>query len=223
MKVSLVIPTLEEAGCIETVLSQVPKGYVDEILVVDAYSKDGTADIVRRLGYKVVMQEGRGFGDAFSLGVSHAKGDVIILMDGDGSHNPADIPKLLAKINEGYAYVLASRYCKGSKSYDDTMVRHIGNKFFTFLICIFHNMKISDSLYLFTAIRKEVFDKIAIKSKGFEYCVEILVKVHKSGFKMEEIPSVERKRYSGYSKVRSMKHGLKILIEIFKSLSKNYK
>ena len=223
MKVSLVIPTLEEAGCIEQVLSQVPKNCADEILIVDAYSKDGTADIVRKLGYNVVMQEGRGFGDAFSLGVSKATGDIIILMDGDGSHNPADIPKLVEKIKEGYDYVMASRYCKGSRSYDDTMVRHLGNKSFTFLISFFHRMKITDSLYLFTAIRKNVFDKISIKSKGFEYCVEILVKVHKAGFKMAEIPSIERKRYSGYSKVKSMKHGLKILIEIFKSMSKNYR
>lgn len=219
MKVSLVIPTLEEAGCIEAVLSQVPKNSVDEILIVDAYSRDGTADIVRKLGYRVIMQEGRGFGDAFSLGVSNATGDIIILMDGDGSHNPADIPKLVSKIKGGYDYVLASRYCKGSKSYDDTMVRHIGNKIFTFLICLLHRMKITDSLYLFTAIRKEVFDKVKIESKGFEYCVEILVKVHKAGFKMDEIPSIERKRYSGYSKVKSMKHGLKILMEIFKSVS----
>lgn len=223
MKVSLVIPTLEEAGCIEAVLKEVPKQCVDEILIVDAHSKDGTADIVRRLGYKVIMQEGRGFGDAFSLGVSKATGDVVILMDGDGSHNPADIPKLIGKLKEGYDYVLASRYCKGSRSYDDTMVRHIGNKLFTFLICFFHRMKITDSLYLYTAIRKEVFDKVKIDSKGFEYCVEILVKVHKAGFKMAEIPSIERMRYSGYSKVKSMKHGFKILMEIFKSVSSGYR
>lgn len=217
--VSLIIPTLNEAGCIERIISEVPKEYVDEIIVVDGHSTDGTIDIVKKLsGVRLIMQESKGFGGAFSEGIKASKCDVVVLCDGDGSHNVADIPKLIAEIEKGFDYVMAARYRPGSRSEDDTLIRYFGNIFFTFLTNLLHRVYISDCLYLFTAARKSIFDKIELKSQGFEFCIEILVKVHKAGFKISEIPSVERLRYSGSSKVNAFKHGVIILIEIIKGL-----
>lgn len=211
MKTSLVIPTLNEASCIEKTLSEVPKGSVDEIIIVDGHSKDNTADIVRRLGYKVIMQETEGYGGAFTEGINAATGDIVVLMDADGSHNPADIPVLIEKVKEGFDYVLAVRYAPGFRSDDDTVIRHIGNMLFTFLVNLIHKVFISDALYLYTAIRKDKFHLIVPKSHGFEYCVEILIRAHKAGLKIAQIPSAERLRRGGRSKVNAFMDGLKIL------------
>lgn len=216
MESSVIIPTLNEADCIEYVLSRIPKDAVDEILVVDGHSTDGTPDLVRKLGYKVIMQEGRGYGLAVSTGVKHAKGDVVVFMDADGSHNPEDIPRLIDKIADGYDVVLASRYMPGSSSQDDTLVRYVGNKLFTYLVNKIHKIGVSDSLFLFAAVRKKVFESIELASPNFEYCVEILIKAHKAGLRFAEIPSVELERYAGDSKVNEFYHGLRILWTIIK-------
>ena len=211
MKVSVIIPTLNEVGSIEGVLGEIPKDVVDEILVVDGHSTDGTPELVRKLGYNVITQEGRGYGLAVSIGIKHAKGDVIVLMDGDGSYEPHDIPALLQCLEEGYDVALGSRYMAGSGSEDDTVVRYIGNKLLTFLLNAIHGVGISDSLFLYVAARREIFQSLDLRSSNFEYCVEFPIKAHRAGFKFAEVPSIERKRTAGQSKVNALYHGLRIL------------
>ena len=92
MKTTLIIPTLNEAESIKKVLDQIPKGEIDEILVIDGYSTDGTADLVKKLGYPVIFQEGKGFGRAITTGIKYAKGDVVVILNADNSHDPKDIP-----------------------------------------------------------------------------------------------------------------------------------
>ena len=129
MRISIIIPTLNEAGCIEKTLSEIPGGLADEIIIVDGHSLDGTAELVRQLGYKVIMQRSRGFGGGFSEGIEVATGDIIILMNADGSMDPEDIPKLVGKIKEGYDCVFAVRYAPGYGSEDDDLIHHFGNMF----------------------------------------------------------------------------------------------
>lgn len=217
MKASVIVITLNEVESIASVLQDIPQTEVQEIVVIDGHSTDGTPDLVRGLGYQVITQDGKGYGNAFLTGIKHAKGDVLILMDGDGSQNPKDIPLLLEKIAEGYDVVLGSRYLPTSGSEDDTAIRHFGNKFFTWLTNFLHNMKISDSLFLFTAIRKEVFQKIELQSQSFEFCVEVPIRAHKAGFKFSEVPSFERKRFYGKSRVNVFYHGLRIFWLIIKT------
>ena len=165
MKVSVVIPTLNEAGSIGNVLNEIPKEVVDEVIVVDGHSSDETREIVKGLGHKVIMQDGKGYGQAFSQGIREAQGDIIVLMDADGSHNPKDIPLLVEKVNsQGYDFALGSRYAPGSWSEDDTLIRHLGNKIFTFLTNRIHKMGVSDSLFLFGAFKKGVLNSIEVKS-----------------------------------------------------------
>lgn len=215
MKVSVVIPTLDEAGCIGKLLSEIPKDIVDEIIVVDGHSTDGTAEIVRKLGHRVIMQDGQGYGGAFIQGVQASAGDTVVLMDADGSQNPQDIPKLIKKLNEGYDCVFASRYTIESHSEDDTLVRSFGNWLITLLVNILFHVRTSDTLFLFAAIKKDVFYKLDTRAQGFEFCVEVLLKACAEKFKLGEIPSIERKRYSGRSKVRALFHGFKIIKSIF--------
>lgn len=210
-KVSVIIPTLNEVSTIKTVLEAIPKERIDEILVVDGHSTDGTPELVRKLGYSLIFQPTKGFGEAFVTGVEKVKGDIVVFITGDNSQNPADIPKLLNKLEEGYDMVMASRYMKGAGSEDDTFLHFVGNKFFTFLVNKFHKTDFSDVLYFFLAARKKVFESIKINSLGFEYCIELPVKVHGAGFKITQIPSFERKRSGGKAKVNAFTAGVKIL------------
>lgn len=220
MKTTLIIPTKNEAGAIGKVLQEVPKHLIQQIIVVDGHSQDTTQAEVKanlRPGKdKLIMQKSKGYGAAFIEGFKQVTGEVIIMMDADGSHNPADIPFLLKKISAGYEYVMASRYTIGSKSYDDTLVRWFGNQVFTLLTNIVHGTHVTDSLYLYTAITKKGLKQLKLSCAGFEFCTEILVKAHNAGLRFAEVPAIERKRYHGNSKVRAFLDGLKIIKMIFR-------
>lgn len=214
MKVSLLIPTRNEEGCIGRVLAEVPRDVVDEIVIVDGHSTDKTLEEVRantREGDKILTQNGRGYGAAFIQAFDVATGDVILFMDADGSHDPKEIPSILKKVSEGYEYVMASRYMSGAHSYDDTIIRWVGNRVFTWMTNVLHGTNVTDSLYLFTAITKEGLNKLKLTSPGFEFCTEIVVKAHRAGLKFGEVPATERARFAGKTKVNAFWHGLKIL------------
>ena len=215
-KITVIIPTLNEVECIKSVLIELDQADVDEILVVDGYSDDGTAELVKKLGYKVIMQEGKGYGNAVNTGLKQAKGDIIIPMDADGSYDPRDIPSLVQCIENGWDVAFASRYLPESGSHDDTIIRYIGNKFFTFLLNKIHGVNISDSLFLYVAAKREVFESLNLASQGFEYCIEFPIKVRRAGFRYREVPSFERERIAGESKVNATFDGLRILWYLLK-------
>lgn len=220
MKVSLLIPTRNEEGCIGQVLKEVNKKIVDEIIIIDGKSEDNTVNEAKhelRSQDKVIIQKNSGYGDAFIEGFEASKGDIIIMMDGDGSHDPKTIQNLIKKVEQGYEYVMASRYTKGGKSEDDTLLRFTGNKVFTWLTNVVHGTSVTDSLYLYTAITREGFKKLDLSSPGFEFCTEIIVKAHRAGLKFAEIPAIERPRIAGRSKVNAFWHGLKILRMILRT------
>lgn len=215
MKVSLIIPTWNESGAIGRVLKEVPKKLIHQIIVIDRPSTDNTAKEAKkelRPGKdKFILQKKKGFGSALIQAFKMVKGDVVVIMNGDGSHNPKNIPALIKKINEGYTYVMASRYLKGGRSDDDTMIRFIGNRTLTWLTNIIHNTNVADSLYFFTAITRTGLKKLHLISSSFELCIEILIKAHRAGLKFAEVPVVERPRFAGKSKVNAFWAGLKIL------------
>lgn len=217
-KVTLIIPALNEEGCIGQTIQEIPRDYVDEVIVVDGHSIDNTVQEAREaLGPndKVIIQKRPGFGGALLDALDEAQGGVVIIMDADGSHNPNDIPKLLSKFDEN-SVVVASRYAKGGRSDDDTFVRWFGNWLFTKLIRITRGINITDSLYFFFAISRENFKKLNLKSQGFAICIEFLVKAKRAGLKIEEVPAIERPRLAGESKVNAFRDGIKILRAILR-------
>ncbi|MBI2625263.1 MAG: glycosyltransferase family 2 protein [Candidatus Nealsonbacteria bacterium] len=216
MKVSVLIPTFNEVNNIGKVLDEIPKDSVSEVLIIDGHSNDGTVEMVKKLGYPVIFQKNKGFGSAVSEGMQAIGGEVAVLINGDYSQNPKDIPLLLKKIEEGYDFVMASRYLPGSGSADDTVLHYLGNRLFTHLCNFIHGSHYSDTLYFFFAVKKRVFEKIKVESPGFEYCMELPIKIHKAGFKIAQIPSFERKRTTGQAKVKAFSDGWKILKAIFK-------
>lgn len=216
MKISAVIPTLNEVSTIKMVLDSLPKDIIDEVLVVDGNSTDGTVELVKSLGYPVYREEGNGFGAAFATGAKKATGDVVVFINSDYSHDAADIPKFLQKIEDGYDMVMASRYLKGGGSEDDDWLHYVGNRIITFVSNLVHGTNFSDILYFYLAAKKDVFDKVKTTAEGFEYCIELPIKAHKAGFKITQVPSFERKRAGGKAKVNALRHGSKIFLSIFK-------
>jgi len=209
--VSLIIPTLNEAGSIEAVLKEIPRDVVDEVLVVDGASTDGTPDIVRRVGDRVIQQEGRGYGAAIATGFKHVRGEIIVLADADGSYNLDDIRHLVQRVQDGADLALGSRYLPESGSEDDTLIRYVGNKVFSWALRTMYGVELSDALFFYLAIRRDVVRSITATSLGFEYIVEFLIKAQRGGFKFVEIPSLEKARTAGKSKVNAFKDGLRML------------
>ena len=215
---TLIIPALNEEGCIGKTIKEIPREYVDEIIVVDGHSTDNTineAKSVLEENDTVIEQVREKFAGAIYDGLDLAQGDVIMVMDADGSHNPNDIPKLLSKLEKG-AVVMASRYAPGGRSDDDTLVRWLGNWIFTKLIKLIHGVKTTDSLYFFFAISKDDFKKLQLKSQGYAICIEFLTRAKKIGLKIVEVPAIERPRLAGASKVNAFRDGLKILRAILR-------
>lgn len=209
--VTLIIPTLNEVEAIGGVLKDVPRDLIDEVLVVDGHSTDGTPDLVRRLGFRVVEQPGRGYGDAIAAGFRHARGEIAVLADADGSYTLDDIRGLLGAVAAGADVALGSRYRPESGSEDDTLVRWVGNAAFTFLLRRGFGVPSTDALFFYAAMRRKVFTSVVATSPGFEYIVEFLIRAHRAGFVFAEIPSAERRRTAGRSKVNALLDGLRIL------------
>lgn len=218
MKVSLIIPTKDESGVIGMVLKEIPKNIIDEIIVIDGHSTDGTEEEAKaelRPGKdKFILQKKKGFGSALMQAFKAAKGDIIVILNADGSQNPKDIPSLLKKIQQGAHYIIASRYSRGGRSDDDTVVRFIGNRMLTFLTNLLHGTNVTDSLFFYIAITRKGFNKLRLSSPGFEFCIEMLIKAHKAGLKFAEVPVIERRRFAGKSKVNALSAGWKILMVI---------
>lgn len=225
MKTTVIIPTYNEAGNIERVLRGVAAQSPDEVLVVDGGSTDGTVEKAAALGYTPVRQAGRGLGDAIKTGIKAASGEVIVIVDADCSHDTSDIPKLLAKIEEGYDLVVASRYISQprvrglfmkSSSYDDTFIRALGNRIFTWMARALHGVPVHDILMGFKAFRKSIFEKVVLTETGQQFDAEIVIKAQKAGFRLGEVPTVEYRREYGESKLSVPYHGFKVLWVIIK-------
>jgi glycosyltransferase involved in cell wall biosynthesis len=210
-RISVVIPARNEKESLPAVLDELPKDQLHEILVVDGHSTDGTADVVRGLGYRAVTQTGRGYGMGVISGIKAATGDLLTFMDADGSYDPEAIARMLAGIEAGNDFVFCSRYMKGAGSDDDTIIRLVGNMVFTFLMRLMFGVRISDSLFFYALGKKSVFEKLDLRCEDFALCIEVPIKVHRGGFRYTEIPSRERPRIAGVTKVNAFTDGLRIL------------
>lgn len=210
-RISVIIPARNEREALPSVLAEIPRDLVHEIIVVDGHSTDGTAELARRLGVKVVVQEGRGYGMAVRTGLREATGDLVTFMDADGSYDPAALPRMLEGIRRGDDVVFCSRYAPEAGSDDDTPVRYVGNVVFTWLVRRLFGVRLSDSLFFYALGRREVLERLDLRCRGFALCVEVPIKVHEAGLRYSEIPCRERRRVAGESKVNALTDGIRIL------------
>ena len=189
MRVSVIIPTHNEAQAIGRVLGDLPSNLVTEVIVVDSNSTDGTPDVARKMGAQVIQEPCRGYGRACLTGLANAQNpDVVVFLDGDYSDRPSELPILLAPIIEGRADItLGARL--GDKSNPGALPWHqaFGNRLAAGLIRLLYGVKISD-LGPFRAARAEVLRDLALEEATYGWAVEMIVKGAIAGFRIVEVP-----------------------------------
>lgn len=208
MAVSVVIPARNEAPSIEEIIRGCML-YAEEILVVDGHSEDGTPEIARTLGARVVPDNGIGKGDAIRVGIRHATGDVIVFIDADGSHSPDDIPGMVRPIADGEAdLVVGSRMRGGSDElHGDFMkfLRMVGSDIITLGINYRFNVRLTDTQNGFRAIRAAAARALNLVENITTIEQEMGIKALHAGFRVAEVPSHEYERAHGDSCIRLRK------------------
>lgn len=201
--VTVVIPSKNEAGLIGEIVDAVrPYG---EVLVIDGHSTDATREIARQHGARVVLDGGRGKGQAIRQSLRETTTDIVVFIDADGSHDHKDIPALVAPIAAGEAdLVIASRGRGGSDELHGTLgqfIRYVGSQLIMLAINYRWSVRLSDSQNGFRAIRRDVGLALDLKSNLTTIEQEMLMRALKRGYRVSEIASHEYERRWGTSKV----------------------
>ncbi len=218
--VSVVIPTLNEAGNIKTALETINKtlAFPYEIIVVDGCSTDGTLEIVKNSNCKVIVEPRRGYGLALRVGMKAAKGDVVIMVDGDGTYEFKHINMLLERMMEKDAEM-----CLATRMYDPNkamgFMNFVGNKIITFCFNMVYKQNLSDTQSGFRAISHAAIEKVDFKETDMAFATEMLIKFSQKGFRMVEVPSSYKVRKYGKTKLKPFNSGIEIFATIVKGLT----
>ena len=201
MRVSVIIPTHNEAQAIARVLADLPSNLITEVIVVDSNSNDGTPEIAARMGARIIHESRRGYGQACLTGLAAANlPDIVVFLDGDYSDRPSELPMLLGPIIQGDADItLGSRL--GEQSMPAALPWHqvFGNRLAAGLIRYFYGLKITD-LGPFRAARADVLHAIALEETTYGWAVEMILKGALHGFRVVEVPVTYYRRI-GKSKI----------------------
>lgn len=221
--VSVMIPTLNEAGNLPYVLNTIP-GWVNEIVIVDGRSSDDTLRVAKvlRPDIRVVHETTPGKGAAMRTGFAAARGDFIIALDADGSMDGAEIGRFRDALAAGADYVKGTRFGPGGGSADITRFRRFGDGGICFLIRLLFGARYTDATYGYIAVRADAVDKIRIDSDGFEVETLIGIRAHRAGLKTTEVPCFEATRIHGTSNLHAARDGFRIFSVIIKERFRRY-
>jgi glycosyltransferase involved in cell wall biosynthesis len=226
-RISVVIPALNEARNLRHVLPLIP-WFVHEIILVDGYSTDDTVTLIEQLRstirapIHIIMQAGKGKGNALRIGLAASTGDIIVTLDADGSADPREMPLFVEALNRGNDFAKGSRCILGGDSYDFTLLRRLGNYGLRMLVNMLFRARFSDLCYGYNAFWKYCLDYIEIDCDGFEVETLIHLRAHKAHLRIAEVPSVEYRRIYGKSNLRAFSDGWRVLRTIVKERSKNF-
>jgi glycosyltransferase involved in cell wall biosynthesis len=225
-RVSVVIPALNEAGNLPHVLARVPLN-VHEIILVDGNSVDGTVTVARQMrpDVRVLMQTRKGKGNALACGFNAATGDIIAMIDADGSTDPAEIPRFVQALLSGADFAKGTRFAKGGGSNDITRLRSLGNRVLSMLVNQCYGTRYTDLCYGFNAFWQRhvpIFGLDATSpapadndgrlwGDGFEVETLINIRVAKAGLVVREVPSFERSRIHGVSNLNAIRDGMRVV------------
>lgn len=216
-RISLVIPTLNEARNLRSLLPRIPD-WVQEVIIVDGRSTDATVEVARQLrgDVRIVMEPRPGKGVALQAGFNAATGDIIVMMDADGSMAPEEAIFFIGALMSGADLVKGSRFMQGAGSEDISMIRRLGNWSLTQLVRILYGCSFSDLCYGYVAFWRKHVDTLRCDCDGFEIETLINVRALKSRLKIVEVASFEAPRISGNSNLRAVRDGIRILKTILR-------
>ncbi|MGI9595237.1 MAG: glycosyltransferase family 2 protein [Acidimicrobiales bacterium] len=215
--VSVVIPTLNEAKNLPHVLPGVPT-WVHEIIVVDGGSSDGTVEIAKELRDDVVVIEDLtpGKGAALRRGFEVADGEIIVMIDADGSMNPAEISAFVGALVGGADFAKGSRFCHGGGTADMEWYRRLGNSWLTWLVRTGFGGRYSDLCYGYNAFWARSLEQLELDADGFEIETLMNIRALTTGLTVTEIPSYEAERLHGTSNLNTVTDGWRVLKTIVK-------
>jgi glycosyltransferase involved in cell wall biosynthesis len=215
--ISVVIPTKNEARNIPWVLERIP-AWVDEVVLVDGQSIDGTIEAAKRVRPDIVVVEqlSRGKGLALQAGFAAATGDIIVMLDADGSMHPGEIDRYVALLASGFDFVKGSRFMAGASSVDITWLRRIGNNALLYLTNAIYGTRFTDLCYGYCAFRREFLDRLALTAAGFEIESQLIARACINALRITEVPSLELSRRHGQSNLRAFRDGRRVLWTLLK-------
>lgn len=216
LKTTLLVPTLNEIEAVTVVIPQIRKDWADEFICVDGGSTDGTVEFMRAQGFHVHRQSKRGFGSGMLEGMHLAKGEIVVEFMPDGNSLPADIPRIIAKINEGYDLAIGSRYGEGAKSDDDDWLTAIGNWLFTTVVNLLFWTRYTDVLTGFRAYRRSRMIPLAMDTPGLSWPCQSCIRAARAGLRVVDIPANEPPRIGGQRKMGPFKTGMEISLLILR-------
>jgi glycosyltransferase involved in cell wall biosynthesis len=207
MRISIVIPALNEAESIGRVLAEIPGSLEADVLVVDGGSTDGTVPIAQAAGAQVIQEPRRGYGQACASGVAAARGDVIIFMDADGADDPQYLANIAAPLQEGSAdLVLGSRLRGSMEAGAMPWHQYAGNWLSAFLIGLLYGLKVTD-LSPFRGVYRSKMGELQMQEMTYGWPTEMIVKAAREDWRIQEVPVVYRPRLGGKSKISGTVRG----------------
>lgn len=216
-RVSVVIPALNEAKNLPHVLPHIPTD-VHEVILVDGRSVDGTIDVARELlpDIRIVHELRPGKGAALCAGFRAAKGDIIVMLDADGSTDPTEIPRFVDALLGGADFAKGSRFLANGGSTDISRLRAFGNRGFVTLVRVLFGGRYTDLCYGYNAFWASVLPTLDLDGAGFEIETMMNVRALREGLRIAEVPSFERSRIHGVSNLRTFRDGWAVLMTILR-------
>lgn len=224
--VTVIIPTLNEARNLPHVLSKLPEG-LHEVIIVDGHSVDDTLATARRLrpDVRIILQNRRGKGNALACGFAAATGDIIVMVDADGSADPSEIPQFVDALLDGADFAKGTRFTEGGGSSDITRLRRLGNRMLSSLVNILCRTHYSDLCYGFNAFWRRHVPVLALDAEsavpldhsmrlwgdGFEVETLINIRIGHAGLIVKEVASYEYSRIHGVSNLNAFRDGVRVL------------
>jgi glycosyltransferase involved in cell wall biosynthesis len=228
VKITLLIPTLNEINGMKAIMPQIKREWCDQILILDGNSTDGTADWARQNGYEVYVQKEHGMRQAYLEVWPHIRGDVVITFSPDGNSVPDLIPALIEKMREGYDMVIVSRYLPPAKSQDDSWLTGFGNWMFTTAIRVLHGGNLTDVMVIYRAYRTNLVSELDL-DKDISYSTPeclfhtrisweplLSVRALKRRLKVGEIAGDEPPRIGGKAKLQVWRWGAAYMFQVIR-------
>jgi glycosyltransferase involved in cell wall biosynthesis len=216
-RVSVVIPTLNEARNVAWVLERLPE-LVDEVVLVDGRSTDDTIAVARaaRPDIRVVLETQPGKGAALRAGFAAARGDYIVMIDADGSMDPAEIERFVDALQSGCDFVKGSRFAPGGGTADMSAIRRLGNGALRGAVNLLYRTNFTDLCYGFIGFRRERLAALRLDSQGFEIETEMIARAVIASLRIGEIASFEAERLHGESNLRAWRDGRRALATLLR-------